>query len=77
MKFGRIEETRSDGTVETLYDTRKQEWQTEQARVPTFPNAAWRGIFADYSAAMERATEATDAFHCQSHSLRSPELRQD
>lgn len=32
-------------------------------QLPPFPKAAWRGIFANYRAAMERATEASDAFH--------------
>jgi Bifunctional DNA primase/polymerase, N-terminal/Primase C terminal 1 (PriCT-1) len=30
---------------------------------PAFPKAAWRGVFADYRAAMQGATEASDVFH--------------
>jgi hypothetical protein len=32
-------------------------------QLPSFPKAAWRGIFADYRAALEQTTEASDAFH--------------
>ncbi|HLW82621.1 MAG TPA: DUF3987 domain-containing protein [Candidatus Acidoferrales bacterium] len=32
-------------------------------RLPAFPETAWRGIFADYRSAMQRATEASDVFH--------------
>jgi len=31
--------------------------------LPPFPKAAWRGLFADYRSAMERATEASDVYH--------------
>src|SRR5229473_6910856 len=35
----------------------------ERSQSVPFPRAAWRGVFADYRAAMERATEASDVFH--------------
>src|SRR5712692_3597570 len=35
----------------------------ENYQLPPFPKAAWRGMFQDYRAAMERATEAADPFH--------------
>jgi hypothetical protein len=34
-----------------------------QEALPVFPEPAWRGIFADYRKANERATEASDVFH--------------
>jgi hypothetical protein len=34
-----------------------------KATVPPFPEAAWRGIFADYREAMNGATEASTVFH--------------
>jgi len=48
--------------AEALAET-EQEPQRERATLPEFPKTAWRGLFADYRAAMERATEASDAFH--------------
>jgi hypothetical protein len=41
----------------------EKESQREQSMLPEFPEAAWRGSFADYRTAMQRATEASDAFH--------------
>lgn len=35
----------------------------ERTEIPLFPTAAWRGIFADYRSAMDRATEASDVSH--------------
>ena len=32
-------------------------------KVPDFPEAAWRGIFADYRGAMAKTTEASDVYH--------------
>jgi hypothetical protein len=46
------------GTNET-----NRESQRERAALPEFPEAAWRGMFADYRVAMGRATEVSDAFH--------------
>lgn len=43
--------------------TEEQKPQQERSTLPEFPQAAWRGPFADYRATMERATEASDAFH--------------
>jgi hypothetical protein len=37
--------------------------EPKPATIPEFPNAAWRGLFADYRTTMEQATEASDAFH--------------
>jgi hypothetical protein len=37
--------------------------QPECAVQPEFPSAAWRPLFAEYRTRMERATEASDAFH--------------
>jgi hypothetical protein len=31
--------------------------------LPAFPASAWRGLFSEYRAAMESATEASDGFH--------------
>jgi hypothetical protein len=42
---------------------REREPHRERATLPEFPKAAWRGVFADYRAANERATEASDIFH--------------
>jgi hypothetical protein len=41
----------------------EQRAQREPSTLPVFPKMAWRGVFADYRAAMERATEASDTFH--------------
>lgn len=66
--IGRLERVTNSGP-QVIYDshsaTRRQdgEAETERAAQPVFPEKAWRGIFADYRAAMERATEANDAFH--------------
>lgn len=34
-----------------------------EPEIPRFPEAAWRGVFADYREAMVDATEASDVFH--------------
>jgi hypothetical protein len=51
--------------AESLSPNRKEAsgLQHEQSTLPEFPHAAWRGLFAEYRTAMERATEASDAFH--------------
>jgi len=41
----------------------EQEQQWVRTALPEFPEAAWRGWFGNYRAAMERATEAGDAYH--------------
>lgn len=72
MNIARIEKPSSSGDVSTLYDSSageahehgaEREPQRERATFPEFPKAAWLGLFADYRAVMERATEASDAFH--------------
>jgi hypothetical protein len=72
MNIARIEEASAHGEVKTLYDATealresqvtKREPERERGTLPEFPKAAWRGLFANYRAAMERATEASDAFH--------------
>jgi hypothetical protein len=79
MNVARIEKVSHSGDVRTLYDAEggkaqdgaalldhvetEREEQRERATIPEFPEAAWRGLFAEYRAAMERATEASDAFH--------------
>jgi hypothetical protein len=74
MSIGRIEAVSEKGTVKTLYDsmghhksgphpTAKKEPKAERAVLPEFPVSAWRGIFADYRVAMDRATESSDAYH--------------
>jgi hypothetical protein len=66
---GRVEENASDGSAKTNQGAESQtEIPTEQpvgtqTELSPFPEAAWRGIFADYRRVMERATEASDAFH--------------
>ena len=40
-----------------------EEKEEPQPPAPPFPEAAWRGIFAEYRAAMEGTTEACDAAH--------------
>jgi hypothetical protein len=37
--------------------------ETAEPGLPAFPEIAWRGVFADYRAAMEGTTEASDAAH--------------
>jgi len=65
----RVEENAPDGSAKVNQGPESQpEIPTEQpigtqTGLPPFPEAAWRGIFADYRKAMERATEASDAFH--------------
>jgi hypothetical protein len=73
LNIERIERVAADGTVKTAYDiveqcnlqekAERRESQVERGAIPAFPESAWRGLFADYRAAMERATEASDAFH--------------
>jgi hypothetical protein len=73
MNVTRIEKVSDGGEVSTLYDAQLSEPHREsqmedrerqrEGALPEFPKAAWRGLFADYRAAMERATEASDAFH--------------
>lgn len=72
MNVARMEKISQSGEVTTLYDAAKamgelremdQKPQCEHAAFPEFPKAAWRGLFADYRVAMERATEASDTFH--------------
>lgn len=72
MNIARIEKPLDGGEVSTLYDAAEplaesqvteREPQPERAALPEFPKAAWRGLFADYRTATERATEASDAFH--------------
>jgi len=73
MNIARIEKPAGNGEVSTLYDANAGEarengaagWapQRERTTLPEFPRAAWRGLFANYRNAMERATEASDAFH--------------
>lgn len=67
MNVARIEKVSDGGEVSTLYDAMPRETPsepvTERAKAPTFPEPAWRGLFADYRAAVRDATEASDAFH--------------
>jgi len=69
LRIGRVEENAPDGSAKTNQGAESQtEIPTEQpvgtqTGLSPFPEAAWRGIFADYRVAMERATEASDAFH--------------
>lgn len=37
--------------------------QESQPALPAFPKSAWRGVFSEYRTAMDRTTEASDAFH--------------
>lgn len=71
MNVGRIEQVTKSGP-QILYDAdvpkRESEAMAAQSikvthSLPTFPEAAWRGIFTDYRSAMQGATEASDAFH--------------
>jgi hypothetical protein len=50
-------ETRSLQALSESEETQRTEFS------PGFPKAAWRGVFADYRAAMQGATEASDVFH--------------
>jgi len=75
MKVARVESVGADGEPRVLYDAGdpnsngqakpepELEPQRERGTLPEFPKVAWRGLFADYRAATERATEASDAFH--------------
>ncbi len=72
MSVARIEKVGPSGEVSTLYDARAaetlresqvEEQEPQRASLPELPSAAWRGLFADYRAAMRQATEASDAFH--------------
>jgi hypothetical protein len=63
MNIARIEKPSSNGEVSALYDATEPQSQRAGAALPDFPKAAWRGLFGDYRSAMERATEASDAFH--------------
>jgi hypothetical protein len=72
VNIARIEKVSDSGEVSTLYDSAKPpgeskeaelDAQPERAALPEFPKAAWRGLFGDYRTAMDRATEASDAFH--------------
>jgi hypothetical protein len=73
VNIERIEKVSADGAVKTAYGPPEQprpqgktefrELQMERPTIPVFPESAWRGLFADYRAAMECATEASDAFH--------------
>jgi len=66
-EYSRVLESRPDllCAVEALEETKgtERELQREGTTPPEFPKAAWRGLFADYRAATEQATEASDAFH--------------
>lgn len=66
MNIGRIEEVQRDGSVQVVHDpanTSERAAPEPAERRPVFPEAAWRGAFADYRSAMQRATEASDAYH--------------
>lgn len=70
MNIGRVETVSSDGAPQIHYDATGGrvplaggEPAICDSKLPAFPEAAWRGVFADYRAAMQRATEACDAFH--------------
>lgn len=66
MSIGRIEQVGVDGRVRVIHDTTVPSEEPTVApgeKRPTFPEAAWRGIFADYRSAMRRATETSDAYH--------------
>jgi hypothetical protein len=66
MNIGRIEQIGADGDVRVVHDpTAPSERSAVEPcdKRPAFPEAAWRGIFADYRSAMQRATEASDAYH--------------
>jgi hypothetical protein len=71
MNINRVESFVGDGVGKVLYDTKPTEAQRdseETASVKTesvkpFPEAAWRGIFAEYRRIMTSATEASDTFH--------------
>jgi hypothetical protein len=68
MRIARIEKVASNSDVVTLYDRNAHsddsgEGRPDPATLPMFPTAAWRGMFVDYRAAVETATEASDVFH--------------
>jgi hypothetical protein len=72
--FTRPDPLRGDETAEEIKAKREEingqpnesihaEDEPEQAKLPAFPQDAWRGLFADYREAMSGATEANDGFH--------------
>jgi hypothetical protein len=73
VNIERVERVSADGAVKTAYGpaerwmlqekAERRKSQIERATIPAFPGSAWRGPFADYRAAMERATEASDSLH--------------
>ena len=56
-------EVAADSTLDEIRAASPAPAIEEEVGLPDFPEAAWRGIFSDYRAAMARTTEARDVYH--------------